>query len=303
MLFGIGVYKFKEIRLLFSSDGRSKLIRLEKKITEEFKKNELSEDTIKDYSKASGSFFSIDITNPEAFYFLALSNFYETHLMGSDIKLSQIPYACINGKSTLLPESRNFDKTFGKMYIEAKRAKAFGLNNEFSESNNLLILYYETFHSSKKNEILSKEFLIINKNNISKNLTNLYKKLGLLIACLSGNTNLNNTILEEHISSGQSEISEDEINFLKSLTFYNANEYVKSLEFLRNIQSSINPSLLKEGKILEAMIFFKQNLHEKAIDILEKLYESTDKKDSEILNKIQTIVNSKKGLKSKLVKE
>jgi hypothetical protein len=44
----------------------------------------------------------------------------------------------------------------------------------------------------------------------------------------------------------------------------------------------------------------KQNLHEKAISILENLYQATGKEDDSIKLKISQIIASKPGLRSKV---
>lgn len=303
VLLGAGIYKFREIQILFSSDGRSKLSRLEKKITEELGKNQLSEDLAKDYSKAANSFLTMDMINPEAFYFLALSGFYETNLNESEIQYSRIPLACVNGKNLLLPESKSFMKSMEKMYKDAKRANAFGLNSENSESNNFMILYYEIFRSSKKKEILAKEFSSLQKEKLSPNVVPIYKKLGLFSACAAGDSLFLEKLLEDQAGSGSKELSPNDVAFLRGVSFYNSNEYVKGLDALRKLNPAENPALANEAKILEAMIFFKQNLHEKALEILERQYEASEKKDQEILKKIQLVVASRKGLKSKFVTE
>ena len=48
------------------------------------------------------------------------------------------------------------------------------------------------------------------------------------------------------------------------------------------------------------MIFFQQNLHEKAVSLLETIYGETGSQDKKIIRLLKQIVESKPGLKTKL---
>ena len=98
----------------------------------------------------------------------------------------------------------------------------------------------------------------------------------------------------------QIKINEREILFLKGVSSYNKKEFVKSLELLREAKGSMDDFITIQAIKLEANIFHQQNLHEKAISILENLYESTGRKDESIKAKISQIILTKPGLRTKL---
>lgn len=58
-----------------------------------------------------------------------------------------------------------------------------------------------------------------------------------------------------------------------------------------------------EATKFEAMIFFKQNLHDKAISLLENIYEETGSQDKKIISLLKQILESKPGLKTKIKME
>jgi hypothetical protein len=55
-----------------------------------------------------------------------------------------------------------------------------------------------------------------------------------------------------------------------------------------------------EATKFEAMIFFKQNLHEKAVTLLETIYVETGSQDKKLIRLLKMIIESKPGLKTKL---
>lgn len=94
-------------------------------------------------------------------------------------------------------------------------------------------------------------------------------------------------------------INEREILFLKGISSYNKKEYVRSLEYLREAKGNLDFITIQAIK-MEANIFYQQNLHEKAIVILEQLYDTTGKEDDSIKLKISQIISSKPGLRSRI---
>ncbi len=189
------------------------------------------------------------------------------------------------------------------MYRNALRAKIFSDDFREKQSNILLILLFETFEARKNPSIILEELGKIEYDKISPDLRSVYLWLSFIASVNSGDMealelmNERNTNLQDGL---QMKISEREIIFLKGVSSYNKKEFVKSLELLREAKGSIDDFITIQAIKLEANIFHQQNLHEKAITILENLYEATGRKDESIKEKISQIMLTKPGLRSRL---
>jgi hypothetical protein len=106
-------------------------------------------------------------------------------------------------------------------------------------------------------------------------------------------------LLNESLTTRKIDLQPRNISFLKGIVFYHSNDYIKSLNFLRESKSGYDIITIEATKF-EAMIFFKQNLHEKAIVLLENTYEETGSQDKKIIRLIKEILKSKPGLKTRI---
>ncbi|MCB1180040.1 MAG: hypothetical protein KDK36_20850, partial [Leptospiraceae bacterium] len=192
---------------------------------------------------------------------------------------------------------------FDGMYRNALRADAF--QDEYPElnSNRLLVLLYETMEGRRNSKLILEDLKKIDYERVTPDVRLIHTWLSFISATSSGNIEDLESIFEKNKSFGKEggiEISDREFLFLKGLAAYKSKDYIKSLELLRDCKEGLDFISINAIKT-EAMIFYYQNLHEKSITILEKLYVDLNGEDQSIKVTIQEIVSSKSGLKSKLL--
>ena len=289
------IFKWKQISFYFSGNSKLKISRIEEKIFESMKKNKIPSNLISEYKSMSNLYIKAAPTDASANFYLAKSFYYELfneiRLENSDIiKLNT--YAAELSILTTLKAKDNFEN----MYKTALRANAFNDNFTETEQNKILIYFYEVF-SLKKNKIdLLKDLNQLDHTKLPVDLKKIFLALNFIAIPLSGNSELFEKIL---LINDVYIFNENEIAFLKAVTLYSNKDYLKALELFRISKSELNP-LSIEATIYEADIFYKQNLHEKSISILENLYTETGSSNEKILSHVREIIASKPGLKTKL---
>lgn len=303
VLLGFGFFKKrKEIQLLFAGNIPQKYAKTENKIIETLANGKLEKELASEFTSISQSYLQVEPLNPSSHHAVAKSFYYELIASGFDFSLKRL--------MSFVLESPNSDKELemyythlNSMYRNALRAKIFSDEFREKQSNILLILLFETFEARKNPSFILEELGRIEYDKISPDLRSVYLWLSFIASVNSGDMealelmNERNTNLQDGL---QMKISEREILFLKGVSSYNKKEFVKSLELLREAKGSIDDFITIQAIKLEANIFHQQNLHEKAITILENLYEATGRKDETIKEKISQIMLTKPGLRSRL---
>lgn len=294
--------KRKEIQLLFAGNIPQKYAKTEKKIIDTMINGKLEKELASEFSSISQSYLQVEPLNPSSHHAVAKSFYYDLIATGFDFSLKRL--------MSFVIDSQNSDKEIEKyytqlnsMYRNALRAKIFSDDFREKHSNILLILLFETFESRKKPSFILEELGKIEYERISPDLRSVYLWLSFIASVNSGDMDAlelmkgRNNNLQDGL---QIKINEREILFLKGVSSYNKKEFVKSLELLREAKGSMDDFITIQAIKLEANIFHQQNLHEKAISILENLYESTGRKDESIKAKISQIILTKPGLRTKL---
>ncbi len=293
--------KRKEIQLLFAGNIPQKYAKNEKKIIETLATGKLVKDQVVEFTSISQSYLQVEPLNSSSHHAVAKSAYYELIVSGFEFSLKNLMKFVIESQII----EKDLDLYYPKlntMYRNALRARIF--SDEFREkhSNNLLILLYEILESRKKPSLILEELKQIEYEKVSPDLRSVYIWLSFIAAVSSGDIDALAEINEKNhnLQDGlQLKVNEREVIFLKGVSCYNKKEFVKALELLRESKGNLDFITVQAIK-MEANIFYQQNLHEKAISILENLYQATGKEDDSIKLKISQIIASKPGLRSKV---
>lgn len=296
---GIAI-KWKRIVSYFSGNSVQKLTKLEEKINESFDKNSYPKNLISEYKSATLTYFDTLPVDSTASYLIAKSYYYQILDRIKFDSAEIIDLTALERKKSYL-EYFHAVEELESMYRAALRAEAFNVKFNESESNKLLIYLYEIIANRKKPSIVLGELSLLDASKINKELSKTLVWMTIINSILSGNLEaLENTInANENSPEGKIEIQPRTISYLKGVACYHSNDYVKSLNFLRESKSGYDLITIEATKF-EAMIFYKQNLQEKAISLLENIYSETGSQDKKIVRLIKIILESKPGLKTKI---
>ena len=165
----------------------------------------------------------------------------------------------------------------------------------------MLFRSYELIANRKRPIILLGELSLLDSTKLTKEFERTFIWMNIINSALSGNIDSleNHLSLNENLGENKIDVQPRNASFLKGITFYNNNDYIKSLNFFRESKSGYDLITIEATKF-EAMIFFQQNLHEKAVSLLETIYGETGSQDKKIIRLLKQIIESKPGLKTKL---
>lgn len=288
--------------MYFTSNHHQKQLKAEKKIQEQFFAKKITKEVLAEYITTSSNLLQSEPALPRASHSIAKGYYYYLLLSGFQFNIKNLfGFIAEDGDNASFFEEK-YDILEG-MYRNAVRAEA--LADEYPEqySNRLFILLYEILEGRRGASFILEDLKKIDYERISPEVRQIYTWLNFISSVNSGNLSELSSIYEMNKNAGQEggiEITDRELNFLKGITAYKSKDYIQALEFLRETYGELDFITIEATKT-EAMIFFYQNLHEKAITLLEQLYVDLHGNDSTIKPKLQKIVSSKNGLKSKIL--
>lgn len=293
-------FKWKSILSYFSGNNIQKISKLEEKINESLDKKTFPKNLIAEYKSATSLYFDTISIDSTANYFVAKTYYYQMldRIKFDIVEISEL--TSLERKKSYV-EYFNTEEDLEAMYRTALRANAFNIKFNESESNKLLIYLYELIVNRKKPSILLGELSLLDASKLNKELEKTFVWMNIINSTLSGNIDsLENSLASnENLGERKIEIPPRNVSFLKGIAFYHSNDYIKSLNFLRESKLGYDVITIEATKF-EAMIFFKQNLHEKAVSLLETIYIETGSQDKKIVRLLKLIIDSKPGLKTKL---
>ncbi len=294
------VLKWKSIVSYFSGNNIQKISNLEERINESFNKNIFPKNLITEYKSATGFYFDAAPTDSTANYLVAKTYYFQL-LDRINFDVNEIIELTSMERKKSYSEYFHAEEDLEAMYRIALRANAFNAKFNESESNKLLIYLYELIANRKKPIILLGELSLLDAIKINKELEKTFVWMNIINATLSGNIDsLENSLSSnENLGEKKIDIQTRHVSFFKGIACYHGSDFIKSLNFLREAKSGYDLITIEATKF-EAMIFFKQNLHEKAITLLENIYTETGSQDKKIIRLLNVIIESKPGLKTKL---
>ncbi|MFB5652560.1 hypothetical protein ACE5IS_18105 [Leptospira wolffii] len=297
---GIAFFFRQDIKNLFAGDRRLLLEKERKILQDGLVKGEPKEGEIKEFRSVAKDFLSSNPKEGISYHYSALSGYYEFLLLGfrfDSVTLSKIAYT---GFEEFLEQDASYVSVVEESYRQALRAQA--VDPEFAEStdNRYLIAFGEAIRQKLSRSALNKLLVSIDPEKLSPELKAGYAWTCLVGSALSGNTEFLRKILSQTEISGSLLLSARESDFLLALSEFRAGQYVSSLAFLRRVKNTNEDFLTGSSRILEAKIFFYQNLSPKAIALLEEYYPNSGDRKEELLQLAREIIAKNPTLKTKL---
>ncbi|WP_367898599.1 hypothetical protein AB3N61_04655 [Leptospira sp. WS58.C1] len=299
-LAGIAFFFRQDIKNLFAGDRRLLLEKERKLLQEGIVKGEPKEGEIKEFKSTAKDFVTSNPKEGISYHYAALSGYYEFLLLGfrfDSVTLSKIAYT---GFQEFLEQDSSYLPLVEDSYRQALRAQA--IDPEFLEStdNRYLIAFGESIRQKLSRSALNKLLISIEPEKLSPELKSGYAWTCLVGSALSGNTEFLKKILSRQDISGSLLLSARESDFLIALSEFRAGQYVSSLDYLRRVKNVNEDFLTGSSKILEARIFYYQNLSPKAIALLEEYYPNSGDRKEEVLELAKEILSKNQTLKTKL---
>ncbi|MBP9889377.1 MAG: hypothetical protein KBF93_23985 [Leptospiraceae bacterium] len=294
------VIKWKSIVSYFSGNSIQKISKLEEKINESLAKKTFPKNLIGEYKTATNLYFETAPIDSTANYLIAKTYYYQV-LDRIQFDMTEIIELTSFERKKSYIEYFHAEEDLESMYRIALRANSFNPKFNESESNKLLMYLYELIINRKKPAILLGELSLLDATKLNKEMEKTFVWMQIISSTLSGNIDYLESSLasNENLGEKKIDIQPRNISYLKGITYYHNGDYVKSLNFLR--ESKLGYDLITiEATKFEAMIFFQQNLHEKAVSLLETIYGETGSQDKKIIRLLKQIIESKPGLKTKL---
>ena len=298
-LFGTIIWKWKDILIFFSGNSKLKVQKVEDKILDGIKKGNFSKNLVSDFQSVVNSYYDAFPTNPSANFYISKYYYYEFYTKISKLGINEvIKLNSIGGKVSNL-ESVTENPNFEVMYRVALRARAFNASFSESDQNSLLILLYETLDSKIKKETIVNELSLIDSEKLPADFQKLFYFIQLLVLPKSGEIEKFDTLVDSNNFKNNFKLDPREINFLRAVCILQKKELVKSLELFRSVKKDLD-TLTIEATRYEASIFSHQNLYDKALILLETLFEDTGSTNESIKNQIRVLLSTKPGLKTKI---
>lgn len=294
------IVKWKSVLSYFSGNNIQKISKLEEKINESLSKNTFPKNLISEYKATTGLYFDAAPIDSTANYLVAKTYYYQI-LDRINFDINEIIELTALERKKSYAEYFHAEEDLESMYRISLRANAFNPKFNESESNKLLIYLYELIANRKKPIILLGELSLLDPTKLNKEFEKTFLWMNIINASLSGNLESLEISFgnNENLGEKKIDIQPRHISFLKGIACYHSSDYIKSLNFLRESKSGYDLITIEATKF-EAMIFFKQNLHEKAVTLLETIYVETGSQDKKLIRLLKMIIESKPGLKTKL---
>jgi hypothetical protein len=292
--------KWKSVVSYFSGNNIQKISKLEEKINENLSKKTFPKNLIAEYKSTAGLYFDAAPIDSTANYLIAKTYYYQL-LDRIHFDVNEIIEMTSLERKKSYADYFQVEEDLESMYRIALRANAFNPKFNESDSNKLLIYLYEIIINRKKSIILLGELSLLDPIKINKEFEKTFLWMNIINATLSGSVESLEISFgnNENLGEKKIDIQPRHISFLKGIASYYSSDFIKSLNYLRESKSGYDLITIEATKF-EAMIFYKQNLHEKAVALLETIYLETGSQDKKLIRLLKMILESKPGLKTKL---
>ncbi len=304
LVLGYSYYKRKQIILLFARDQSVRAEKAKDKAVELWKNANLSDQAIEDFQSSALLFSEKEPNEPQAFYLYAHSIFWNLHKMGIHFDSQSLILTLGSEFEEFLGKSQQASTSLDNIFWNSRKAESL-TSSTFSdwENNKLLLFLGETHRTVKRPEALLKEYGKLEVDKLSPEFINVFYWLLAYNTMQAGDAEGLEKFLDltkqEKYESGIKFSSREE-TYLKGIAKYYKKDFVNALSLLRQARTESPDKITSTTILLEASIFHKQNLSQKAIDLLEDFYFKTGKKNEEAYLLIQKIISEKQGLKTKV---
>lgn len=303
---GIGYTQERKIRLFFAKDQRQKLEKQKSKIKISLEKNELTEIHTRDFQTYSNDFLEKEPLDPSANHFKARSYFYDLLLTGVRFDSSSLVAQINEPISKIFGESKQTFSDLSRIYEYARKAEALRSNFAEIESNKFLLFLGELTRERKKPTLLYKEYSSIDVKLLDSEFQHPHVWLLFYTAVRTGKQKELEKLMEVNRGEnfpGKLLLTEREENFLRGICHYHAKDYVPALNSLRKVKLPVPDSITRNATLVEARIFYIQNLPQKAVDLLTTSYVSGGRKHKEFKTQVLEWTKLRPELKTSIIKE
>lgn len=306
VLAGIGFTQEKQIRLFFSKDQRQKLEKQKLKIQNAIEKSELTDVFVRDFHSYSADLLDKEPLNGSALHYRARAFYYELLLTGVRFDSSSLVANIQSPLSDLMGNSNKAGNDTNEMYTLARQSTAIQDSIPETPANQFLLFLGESVRGRKVPPVLYQEYSHINLTELDPEFRHPYVWLLFYTSVRTGKQKELESLLEKNRAddfTGKLLLTEREEEFLKGVCHYHAKDYVPALNSIRKVKTDFPDSITRSATLLEARMFYVQNLGQKAVDLLLQAYESGGKKHPEYLDQVKKWVGSRPDLKANLPKE
>ena len=262
------IFHYKaELQNLFLGSETKRLVRIAAKIESGFSRKNSSLEDIDEFINLSTDYTKNKPAEKMPFYFLAKGHYYKLAFIGLFQKKQWFDIVASQGEIYSNTEAEILS-ILEKMYWNSLKALAISGENEWWECQ-LMAGIGEIFRHGKNPEIVF-EFLQ-KADKIDKGMERGLLWTNITLALLKGDLTSFNTLL----ASPESEVfqlAEAEKDYLRAYLGFRSRDYFNSLTLLRKSRMQLDPEKQFVSQLLEARIFYNQNLPWRSVEILEKLY-------------------------------
>jgi hypothetical protein len=300
----LGILAFsqeRKIRLMFTKDQRQKIERQKTKIQTALEKNELNETFVRDFHTYSVDYIDKEPMDPSAIHFRSRAFYYNLLLTGlhfdSSSLISQIDLPISHAFGNTIKTKTEFDSIFRY----ARMAESIRDQFPEYESNRFLIFLSEAYREKMKFTNIYKEYSQIPISSLEPEFHHPFVWLLIYSSVRSGSSKDLGKLLDQNRSEGflgKILLTEREENFLNGMCNYFNKEYVPSLNYLRKVKTENPDFITQKALITEARIFYAQNLHQKAVDLLSVAYDSSKEKNLEYKTQLRDWITERPNLKT-----
>ncbi|PJE01690.1 MAG: hypothetical protein CK427_09925 [Leptospira sp.] len=296
-----GFFQERKIRLFFTKDQKQKIEKQKVKIQAAIEKNELNETFVRDFDTYSLDFLDKDPLDPSSIHYRARSFYYSSLLNGLQFDSASLISHIDEPISLIFGDSNKTKDDFANIFKYARMAEAIKEDFPESESNQFLLFLTEAYREKKKFPIIYKEYSVLDTKSLESEFHHPTVWLLVYSAVRSGNTkDLEKLLLSNRAEDflGKILLTEREENFLNGMCYYYAKDYVPALNFLRKSKTDFPDFITQKSLLMEARIFYAQNLHQKAVDLLSIALNNSTEKSKEYKSQLRTWIAERPSLKT-----
>ncbi|NCN09258.1 MAG: hypothetical protein GW938_05380 [Leptospira sp.] len=296
-----GYFQERKIRLFFTKDQKQKIEKQKAKIQVAIEKNELIETYVRDFDTYSVDFLDKDPLDPSSIHYRARSYYYSLLLNGLQFDSASLIAHIDEPISQIFGDSNKTKDDFAKIFRYARMAESIKDDFPEYESNKFLLFLTEAYRERKNFPNIYKEYSLLDTKSLESEFHHPTVWLLVYSAVRSGNTKDLEKLLEANKADdflGKILLTEREENFLNGMCYYYAKDFVPALNYLRKSKSDFPDFITEKSLLMEARIFYAQNLHQKAVDLLSVGLNNTKKKNQEYKKQLKAWIAERPNLKT-----
>lgn len=301
-----GFYNRRQIILLFARDQNIRAEKAKEKLIEQWKTQKITDQSLDDLWNQAQILSEKDPLGPLGYHLLSRQAFLTLERQGVVFDTQSLVFALGGSFQEFAGETQLTAESFDRIYWNAKKSQALTQGDFVDEENNQVLLFLgDTFRNTKKPEARLVDYGKIPLDRLSPELETTFLWLKFYNTMQAGDAKGLEELIEfikkpEH--SGKIHFSVREETFLRGIAKFYKKDYVSSLVFLRQAKTDQLDKITESSISMEGTIFLRQNLPQKAVEVLEEAYLRSGRKNEILYEDLQKILAEKPNLKSKIEK-